>query len=99
MRLRARRDLVVPILGLEGRISAGEYLLTETSTKFSGRGRAAELAEAGRESCPTRARLDRLSSDEAAVYDDLVSDRLGDCVRLEQERIDWAWAEPRFPLS
>jgi hypothetical protein len=53
----------------------------------------------GHESTPTRARLDRLSSDEAAVYDDLVSDRLGDRVRLEQERIDWAWAEPRFPLS
>lgn len=53
----------------------------------------------GHESMPTRARLDRLSSEEAAVYDDLVSDRLGDRVRLEQERIDWAWAEPRFPPS
>ncbi len=53
----------------------------------------------GHESTPTRARLDRFTSDEAAVYDDLVSDRLGDRVRLEQERIDWAWAEPRFPLS
>lgn len=53
----------------------------------------------GHESTPTRARLDRLSSDEAAVYDDLVTDRLGDRVRLEQERIDWAWAAPRFPLS
>lgn len=31
--------------------------------------------------------------------DDLVSDRFGDRLRLEQERIDWAWAEPRFPLS
>jgi hypothetical protein len=53
----------------------------------------------GQESAPTRARLDRLSTDEAALYDDLVSDRFGDRLRLEQERIDWAWAEPRFPLS
>lgn len=53
----------------------------------------------GHESTPTRARLDRLSSEEAAMYDDLVSDRLGDRIRLEQERIDWAWAAPRFPLG
>lgn len=53
----------------------------------------------GQESTPTRARLERLTADESQVYDDLVSDRLGNRVRLEQERIDWAWAEPRFPLS
>lgn len=53
----------------------------------------------GHESTPTRARLDRLSPDEAALYDDLVSDRLGDHLRLEQERIGWDWAEPRFPPS
>jgi L-histidine N-alpha-methyltransferase len=47
MRLRARRDLVVPILGLEWRISAGEDILTETSAKFRVEGLRAELAEAG----------------------------------------------------
>ncbi|WP_109471843.1 Wadjet anti-phage system protein JetD domain-containing protein [Ornithinimicrobium cavernae] len=47
----------------------------------------------GREPSPTSARLTRLSSDEAALYDDLVSDRFAERLRLEQERIDWAWAE------
>ena len=50
-----------------------------------------------REPSPTAARLDRLTSDEAALYDDLVSDRLGEAVRLEQERIDWAWVASRLP--
>jgi hypothetical protein len=50
-----------------------------------------------REPSPTAARLDRLTPDEAALYVDLVSDRLGDAVRLEQERVDWAWAEERLP--
>jgi hypothetical protein len=50
-----------------------------------------------REPSPTAARLDRLTPDEAALYADLVSDRLGDAVRLEQERVDWAWAEQRLP--
>lgn len=49
-----------------------------------------------REPSPTAARLDRLTPDEAALYADLVSDRLGDAVRLEQERVDWAWAEARL---
>ncbi len=31
--------------------------------------------------------LARLDADEASVYDDLRLDRLGECVRLEQERI------------
>ena len=47
MRLRARRDLVVPLLGLEWRISAGEEILTETSAKFRIEGLRAELAAAG----------------------------------------------------
>ncbi|MEX2290458.1 MAG: Wadjet anti-phage system protein JetD domain-containing protein [Mycobacteriales bacterium] len=51
----------------------------------------------GREPAPTAARLDRLTSAEAALYADLVSDRLGDAVRLEQERIDWAWVQQRLP--
>src|SRR5690625_5320890 len=49
----------------------------------------------GTESSPTSAELDRLTPNEAAVYDDLVSDRHGERVRLEQERIDWAWALDR----
>jgi L-histidine N-alpha-methyltransferase len=47
MRLRARRALVVPLLGLEWRISAGEEILTETSAKFRVEGLRTELAEAG----------------------------------------------------
>lgn len=53
----------------------------------------------GRETTPTSATLDRLTPREAAVYDDLVSDRLGERVRLEQERIDWAWAMDRLPYG
>lgn len=51
----------------------------------------------GRESSPTSASLDRLTPEESAVYDDLVSDRFGQQLRLEQERIDWAWALDRLP--
>ena len=47
MRLRARRALVVPLLGLEWRISAGEEILTETSAKFRIEGLRSELADAG----------------------------------------------------
>lgn len=53
----------------------------------------------GREPAPTAARLDRLFSAEADLYGDLVSDRLGEAVRLEQERIDWSWVEDRLPYS
>lgn len=53
----------------------------------------------GLERTPAHARLDRLSVEELRLYDDLVSDRLGDRVRLEQERIDWGWAEQHFPFA
>ncbi len=53
----------------------------------------------GREPAPTAARLDRLTDDETGLYSDLVSDRLGEAVRLEQERIDWAWAVARLPYA
>lgn len=46
----------------------------------------------GTEASPTNADLRRLSADEAEVYAALVTDRHGDAVRLEQERIDWEWA-------
>jgi len=50
----------------------------------------------GVESSPARSRLTRLTHAEAALYEVLVSDQLGDRVRLEQERIDWAWALGRL---
>jgi hypothetical protein len=46
---------------------------------------------------PTAAALARLTEPEAQLYSDLVSDRLGERVRLEQERIDWSWAAARLP--
>jgi hypothetical protein len=32
----------------------------------------------------------------AGLYHDLITDRLGRRIRLEQERIDWAWAAERL---
>jgi hypothetical protein len=49
------------------------------------------------EGSPTSARLSRLDEAEADLYSDLVADRLGDSVRLEQERVDWDWARNRLP--
>ena len=51
------------------------------------------------EPTPTRAGLDHLTHDETALYQDLVTDQFGGRVRLEQERIDWAWATQRLPYS
>lgn len=45
----------------------------------------------GTEPVPTRAQLPHLTAAEVKLYDDLVTDRFGDRVRLEQERIDWDW--------
>lgn len=53
----------------------------------------------GQESKPTHARLAKLTDPEAALYADLVSDRWGVGIRLEQERIDWAWVAARLPDS
>jgi L-histidine N-alpha-methyltransferase len=49
MRLRARRELVVPIraLGLDWHLAEGEEVLTETSAKFELPGLRAELSAAG----------------------------------------------------
>lgn len=47
----------------------------------------------GREERPTAAQLNRLDPDEAELYRDLVIDSLGERIRLEQERVDWSWAE------
>lgn len=53
----------------------------------------------GREESPTAANLPRLNPAEAALYGELVEDRLGPRVRLEQERIDWGWVEKNLPWS
>lgn len=45
---------------------------------------------------PATSVLTRLTPDEQNLYTDLVEDRLGDRVRLEQERIDWCRAEQRL---
>lgn len=45
---------------------------------------------------PTKAALSRLAPEERDLYEDLVADSLGQRVRLEQERIDWAWASERL---
>lgn len=42
---------------------------------------------------PASSRLTRLTPAEAVLYNDLVTDRFGVRVRLEQERIDWSWVE------
>jgi hypothetical protein len=59
----------------------------------------AHRARWGREDSPGRAVLDRLTPDEHALYADLVTDRFGDAVRLEQERVDWAWVREHLPAA
>ena len=53
----------------------------------------------GREPTPTLARLDRLTLEEAGLYGELVEDRHGACLRLEQERLDWRWVLERLPYE
>jgi hypothetical protein len=53
----------------------------------------------GKEPSPTSARLDRLDADESALYADLVGDRYGSAVRLEQERLDWGWVVEHLPYD
>lgn len=48
---------------------------------------------------PTKSILARLTPDEYELYSELVSDGLGERVRLEQERIDWHWVEQRLPAA
>ena len=45
---------------------------------------------------PAKSVLTRLTSDERALYSDLVSEGFGERVRLEQERIGWQWVEQRL---
>ena len=45
----------------------------------------------GNEDRPTSRQLERLQADELALYDDLRFDRIAPSLRLEQERIGFAW--------
>lgn len=45
---------------------------------------------------PAKSSLRRLGVVEHDLYSDLVSDVLGERVRLEQERVDWEWATARL---
>ncbi|BBZ06327.1 hypothetical protein MDOR_04960 [Mycolicibacterium doricum] len=45
---------------------------------------------------PATSALTRLTPDEHDLYRDLVEDSLGERVRLEQERIDWDWANEQL---
>jgi hypothetical protein len=47
----------------------------------------------GREEAPCRAALSRLDPDEQMLFDDLVYDRIGEKLRLEQERVSYAFLE------
>lgn len=52
-----------------------------------------------REERPAASALTRLTPDELDLYTDLVEDRFGARVRLEQERIDWHWVERRLSAA
>jgi hypothetical protein len=47
---------------------------------------------------PSNRALSRLNADEKSLYDDLLHDRLGRSVRLEQERVGFSWVETRLRL-
>lgn len=49
------------------------------------------------EPSPSTALLSRLDEDESALFLDLVQGRYEPAVRLEQERLDWAWVTERLP--
>ena len=42
---------------------------------------------------PASSSLTRLTRAEQDLFADLVTDALGERIRLEQERVDWRWAE------
>ncbi len=50
------------------------------------------------EHAPYRAALSRLEADERTLFDDLVYDRLGEKVRLEQERVSYAFLERHLDM-
>jgi len=52
----------------------------------------------GREDKPSSAALAWLTDAERDLYEDLVADRYGTSVRLEQERVDWSWATSKLSV-
>ncbi len=53
----------------------------------------------GSEPQPTAVQLAYLTADETELYSDLVTNRYGSAIRLEQERIDWAWTLQRVEAA
>ena len=52
----------------------------------------------GREEKQTQRALSRLNAEERALYDDLRENKLGQILRLEQERIGFGWVENALTL-
>jgi hypothetical protein len=52
----------------------------------------------GREEVPCRAALSRLDPEEQMLFDDLIYDRVGEKVRLEQERVSYAFLERHLKM-
>jgi hypothetical protein len=48
---------------------------------------------------PASSSLTRLTRAEQDLFADLVTDALGERIRLEQERVDWRWAETRLAAA
>ncbi|GAA2529170.1 Wadjet anti-phage system protein JetD domain-containing protein [Rarobacter incanus] len=70
---------------LRARVPHAESVLMDRATLLEHRARWV------REPAPSRADLPWLTAAERALYSDLVSDRFGPAVRLEQELIGWQW--------
>ncbi len=72
---------------LRGRFPRARSLLMDRTTLLAHR------PLWGREDTPTRRELSRLYPDEASLYDELRQDRIAPALRLEQERIGYAWVQ------
>jgi hypothetical protein len=72
---------------LRGQFAQVESLLMDHATLL------AFTSQWGQEDTPTRRELPHLQIDERALYDMLRDNRLGQNVRLEQERISFGWIE------
>lgn len=75
---------------VRGRLPQTRSLLMDRATLLE------HEARWGSEPMPAVVALAALDADESALYADLVTDRFGSAVRLEQERIDWEWATARM---
>jgi hypothetical protein len=72
---------------LRAHFTHAQSLLMDRDTLFAHR------EHWGREPQPVHHALPRLDPDEARLYDDLRTDRLGRAVRLEQEKIGFGWVQ------